>query len=204
MKKLKLFTAVVAALLCGNAMAQKVTFSDVTISANSTAELTVSLESEEVASLVEFTLNLPEGITLASDDEGYLDPAKGELLGRNHVFTVKDKNEGGTYVNVYNPNGGAFKAAAGTLFVLTLQAGEIAEGEATISVADILVSNTAAQKINTETSATVKVTVSTTTGVNSISAESISQGEVYNILGQKMNTVKKGLCIINGRKVSVR
>lgn len=204
MNKIKLFIACVATVFCGNAMAQKLTAADVEIAANGTADLVVSLSSSTVASLAEFTLVLPEGITVDSDAEGYFFE-KGTLPTRNGQVTVAAKSDGSIYVNLRDESGATFKAAEGTLITLTLKAENATVGETTAELKDIIIASSEATQMNTETSATVKITVSGTTGIKGISAAGLGEdAEVYDLNGQKVSTVKKGVYIVNGKKTIIK
>jgi hypothetical protein len=192
--------ACIATILSGNAMAQTITATDVEITPNGTADLVVSLNSETAAALAEFTLVLPQGITVKSDEEGYFFE-KGAIATRNGQVTVAKKADGNIYVNLRDESGSNFKANTGTLITLTLQAENAVEGETTAELKDIIIADADAKQLNTETSATVKITVSNTTGINGISADDLKNGNVFDVKGQKVNTIqKKGLYIVNGKK----
>jgi len=200
MNKIKFMIACIATILSGNAMAQTITATDVEITPNGTADLVVSLNSETAAALAEFTLVLPQGITVKSDEEGYFFE-KGAIATRNGQVTVAKKADGNIYVNLRDESGSNFKANTGTLITLTLQAENAVEGETTAELKDIIIADADAKQLNTETSATVKITVSNTTGINGISADDLKNGNVFDVKGQKVNTIqKKGLYIVNGKK----
>ena len=40
-----------------------------------------------------------------------------------------------------------------------------------------------------------------TTGISNIKAETINDGAVYNLAGQRMNKLSKGINIVNGKKI---
>ena len=66
MKKIKLLFIAAAALVSGSAMAQKIVCPDATFSAEGKANLVFSIadNTDETATLAEFTLALPEGVTI--------------------------------------------------------------------------------------------------------------------------------------------
>jgi hypothetical protein len=51
---------------------------------------------------------------------------------------------------------------------------------------------------------TVIVTFKIATGINSIAADKLKDANIYTIGGQRVNSVKKGLYIINGKKVVIK
>ena len=44
----------------------------------------------------------------------------------------------------------------------------------------------------------------TTTGISTVKADNLQNAVIYNLAGQRLQTVQKGLNIINGRKVMVK
>lgn len=205
MKKIKLFIACVAAMLDGQAMAQTLTPSDVTIEANGTADLVVSLESPEKAALAEFFLVLPEGITIAKDEDGDYEYTIGDLLTNKHTVSVLDRADGSIYVNAYSLSGKLFQSESGTFITLPLVAGDIADGDITAQMTNIIIASVDAQQMNTVTEATVNITVGAATGIKGITAEQLKAGEVYDLQGRKVTAVNsKGIYVVNGKKVVVK
>ena len=51
---------------------------------------------------------------------------------------------------------------------------------------------------------TVTVTFKNATGINSIAADKMKDATIYTIGGQRVNSAKKGLYIINGKKVVIK
>lgn len=203
MNKIKLLIASIATVFCGNAMAQTISAADVEIAPNGTADLVVSLQSPTAAALAEFTLVLPEGITVKSDDEGYYFE-KGAVATRNGQVTVAQKADGSIYVNLRDESGNSFKANEGTLVTLTLQAVNALEGDKVAELKDIIIADAAANQLNTETTATAKIIVSNTTGINGISADDLKNANAYNLNGQRVAQPTKGVYVVNGKKVIVK
>ena len=165
MKKLLLFCIV--AVFCGNAMAQKITGATVIITPNGTADLELSIESEELAAIAQVTLQFPENLSIATKSNGKYKYTLGELCNEGHTATVKDKKDGSVLVLVQNNDGDPFEANAGVLITLPLTAGNIAPGEYTINMADIVLgtNDSPSRKLNTETSGTVNVVVKNKTTI---------------------------------------
>ena len=111
MKKIKFFAAVVAAMIYGNASAQTITASDVSIEAGGTADVTFTITSESKAALAEFDLVLPDGITIAydEDNEDYVYAKGADMTNNNHVVNISKKESGAFYVLVYHSKGNEFK-----------------------------------------------------------------------------------------------
>ena len=204
MKKIKFFAAVVAAMIYGNASAQTITASDVSIAAGGTADVTFTITSESKAALAEFDLVLPEGITIAydEDNEDYVYAKGADMTNNNHVVNISKKESGAFYVLVYHSKGNEFKAATGDYLTITLQADATAvSGTATMK--KVLLVAKDESKMNTVDETTFAITVGGTDGINGINAAE-NDGAAYNLAGQKVGKNYKGIIVKNGKKTLVK
>ena len=201
MNKIKLFFVGMAALVCGNVMAQKITAQNVTIAPGATADLAFSIESNSPAALAEFELALPEGLSV--DQKNY---DEGAIWNDGHGASVKTKKKSGnTYVLVMSQDGEEFTEASGLLITLKLSAAaDMAQGEYQIKMEKINLTSLDAKQMNTVEEDVIKVTVADPTGISSLSIDD-PNAEVYNLNGQRVNgqTAKKGVYVMKGKKVSV-
>ena len=182
MKKIKLFAAVVAAMIYGNVSAQTITASDVEIEAGGTANVTFTITSETKAALAEFELTLVYELGSA-------------MTVKTHSATIKQKESGAYYVLVMNTSGKEFKAESGDYLTVTLKASDdAATGEAKME--KILLVALDESKMNTVTEATFAVTV----GGAGINADE-NDGAAYNLAGQKVGKNYKGIIVKNGKKM---
>lgn len=203
MNKIKMLIACIATVFSGNAMAQKVTVADMEIAPGSTADLVISLEDNNIVpASAQLYVTLPEGISI---DKPKKDFAEGEILDADNVNVNITKQSDGTYlVVIYHDKGYEFKAAAGTLLKLTLTAAaDIATGNYQVSIAKIKFATQANTALDCA-DVTGKVTVSNTTGIKGISVEQLEKGEVYDLSGKKVSAVKKGVYVVNGKKVTIK
>ena len=201
MKKIKLFAAVVAAMIYGNVSAQTITASDVEIEAGGTADVTFTITSETKAALAEFELTLPTGISIVfdEDEDDYVYELGSAMTVKTHSATIKQKESGAYYVLVMNTSGKEFKAESGDYLTVTLKASDdAATGEAKME--KILLVALDESKMNTVTEATFAVTVGGATGINGINADE-NDGAAYNLAGQKVGKNYKGIIVKNGKKV---
>ena len=138
MKIFRIFTFIVAALLCGNASAQKLTVGEVTIEPNGEATIAISIEAETVQCATNFTIALPDGITADTSDKTKF---PGELID-DHSLDVTP-NDAGTEVDViiYSSNISNFKAASGVVFNLPIKAGDIEAGTLKGTISTITISD---------------------------------------------------------------
>ena len=201
MKKIKLFAAVVAAMIYGNVSAQTITASDVEIEAGGTADVTFTITSESKAALAEFELTLPTGISIVfdEDEDDYVYELGSAMTVKTHSATIKQKESGAYYVLVMNTSGKEFKAESGDYLTVTLKASDdAATGEAKME--KILLVALDESKMNTVTEATFAVTVGGATGINGINADE-NDGAAYNLAGQKVGKNYKGIIVKNGKKM---
>ena len=204
MKKIKLFAAVVAAMIYGNVSAQTITASDVEIEAGGTANVTFTITSETKAALAEFELTLPTGISIVfdEDEDDYVYELGSAMTVKTHSATIKQKESGAYYVLVMNTSGKEFKAESGDYLTVTLKASDdAATGEAKME--KILLVALDESKMNTVTEATFAVTVGGATGINGINADD-SNEPAYNLAGQKVGKNYKGILVKNGKKTLVK
>ena len=195
MKKILLF--VVAALFCGNAMAQKLT-GTASIS-EGVGELVISIESEQLAAIAQVTLQFPENLSIKKNTKGRYVFELGELCTEDHTATVQDKTDG-VLVLVKNEYGDPFEAASGVLITLPLEASGDIAANAEINMTGIVLgtNDTPSKKLNTEAEGTIKVSPST--GINSLDAAT-DDAPAYNLAGKKVGKNYKGIIVKNGKKV---
>ena len=196
--------ASIATIFCGNAAAQKLAAQDVTITAGETADLVISFNATTVASSAQLYVTLPSGIEVAQNEEGDFDVTKGEL-----PFRAKDidatMDGSALRVLIYNTNKDVFRAASGTLVTIKLKAAsDLTAGDLTGTINKIKFADSNAQSLGDIDDVNFKITVSPATGINGISADQLKNGEVYDLNGQKVSTVKKGVYIVNGKKTIVK
>ena len=203
MNKIKLLIVCIATVLSGNAMAQKVSAQDVNITSKGTAELVISLESPVVAAAAQLNVVLPEGIEVAynEDDEEY-EYAKGEIVAKKKHISISKEADGSYFILIQSGTDAVpFKSESGTLITLPLVAGEIADATLEGAIKNIKVPDFQGNKLIDGAEATFNVTVGGTTGISAITAKQLKNGEVYNLKGQKVDNVNKGLYIVGGKKV---
>lgn len=164
MKKIKVFVALLATVITGQMYGQTITANDVNISKGSTSEVTFSINSDKVAAIAEFKLPLPEGITVAYDENNgekiYKAAVVDDMMqeSSSHTVFVKQRDNGDYYVLVYNPNAKEFAAASGAFLKLTLLADKnAASGVATMK--EIVLGSLDAKQLNTDTGANFNIEV---------------------------------------------
>jgi len=195
MKTIKLLIIAVATLVSGSAMGQKIVCPDVTFDEGA-AELVFSIaeNTDETATLAEFTLNMPAGVIIKTNDKGKYEYERGDLMQDEHTVTLKDKTSG-IYFLTKNEDGDAFTALNGELVTIPIVAGDnLADGTYQISVTKVNITNLAAKKIAKETSFTINVTKGAT-GITEVNADGMQADGKYLKAGHVI--IKKGNRIFN-------
>jgi uncharacterized protein YcnI len=196
MKKIKLLVLAVATLLSGSAMAQKIVCPAATLE-EGTANLVFSIAENEdaTATLAQFVLNMPDGITVEKNSKGRYVYVKGELMQEDHTVTFQDKTNGDILFLVKNEYGEEFTAANGELVSFNILADEsLADGTYQISVTDVNITNLGRQKIAKETSFTIAVTKGAT-GIKEVEADGMQADGKY--LKDGKIVIKKGSKLYN-------
>jgi hypothetical protein len=203
MNKIKLLIVCIATVLSGNAMAQKVSAQDVTIASQGTADLVISLESPVVAAAAQLNVVLPEGIEVDYDaDEEEYKYTKGDIVAKKKYISISKETDGSYSILIHSGTDAvSFSSESGSLVTLPLVAGEIADATLEGAIKNIKVSDFEGNKLINGAEATFNVTVGGTTGISAITAKQLKNGEVYNLKGQKVDNVNKGLYIVGGKKV---
>ena len=195
MKTIKLLIIAVATLVSGSAMGQKIVCPDVTF-VEGAADLVFSIaeNTDETATLAEFTLNMPAGVIIKTNDKGKYEYERGDLMQDEHTVTLKDKTSG-IYFLTKNEEGDPFTALNGELVTIPIVAGDnLADGTYQISVTKVNITNLAAKKIAKETSFTINVTKGAT-GINEVNADGMQADGKYLKAGHVI--IKKGNKIFN-------
>jgi len=195
MKTIKLLIIAVATLVSGSAMGQKIVCPDVTF-VEGAAELVFSIaeNTDETATLAEFTLSMPAGVIIKTNDKGKYEYERGDLMQDEHTVTLKDKTSG-IYFLTKNEEGDPFTASNGELVTIPIVAGDnLADGTYQISVTKVNITNLAAKKIAKETSFTINVTKGAT-GINEVNADGMQADGKYLKAGHII--IKKGSKLYN-------
>ncbi len=217
---MKKFYMTIVAMLCGvAASAQTCTISadEVIGTAGETAYLEVLLNESEPGKLVTgagFTFTLPDGIKVATyydeDEEADVDDVTWPNSKSKHVTKLIAQSDGKTWAVGVGADGSGtgsyFKTATNVLMKVGLAIPtDFANGDYAIEFAKIGFSapdpngGAAALSVYPQDDFTVKLTVGGT-GINGVNADN-ENAPVYNLAGQRLSKVQKGVNIIGSKKV---
>ena len=206
MKKIKFLFVGLIVLVSGTASAQKVTVEDVKITANGTADMDFVIDVPQTPTNSQINFVLPEGIEVAQEDGDYLYEL-GSIVAKKNNMDGFDKNGKGEYVfTLLNTKNQPFQSASGTLLTVTLQAGDVKEGTYQGTITYIEIGDPDGKFAGfDDVKVPFNIVVTTADGISSISIND-PNAQVYNLQGQRVDgkTAKKGVYVVNGKKVAVK
>jgi len=219
---MKKFYMTIVAMLCGvAASAQTCTISAEDIEATAggeTSYLEVLLNESEPGTLVTgagFVITLPDGVAAATyydeDEEADVLDVSYPNAKKAHVTQFIPQSDGVSYAVGIGAAGSTassyFKTSTNVLIKVGLAVpAEFKDGEYAINITKIGFSapdpngGTAAVSVYPQDDFTVKLTVKGGTGINGVNAEN-ENAPVYNLAGQRLSKVQKGVNIIGSKKV---
>jgi hypothetical protein len=199
-------------LFAGNVMAQKLTVENISVDAGDVNDLVIGIETPEAVQAAQFTIVLPEGLSVEMDGEDYivdalLDGADGIMPKRNTTVTATKKDDGIQIVAFNTKN--VFTATSGNFVVISVEAAEGLE-EGTIfncKLVDIKagsIDGTTVVPAGEFSDVAFQVGIGVVpTGINSLNAAD-SNAPVYNLAGQQVGKNYKGIVVKNGKKAIVK
>lgn len=129
MKALRQIAFIAFLLIAGHVLADELHINNVSLEPGSTVEVSVELNNpEKTYTLLEFNLSLPEGVSIAKDDDGYL-MVSGNMyrLTSSHAVDVEQQTDGSYKFLLYSAEDKAITGTSGEIFKITLTADEMAE-----------------------------------------------------------------------------
>lgn len=176
-----------------NAMLRDViNLSNVSLNSNGEGELTVSLPVNDMRYTgIQFDLRLPEGIELADDGADAVDSRHGAWM---------QKRADGTYrivcASMMNN-----EFAAGEVMRLHVKATAVNDGKSKVVCENVVLSDVDAVR-HEAASASTMLNGGDATGVSVINTN--QQMDAYDLQGRRVGALKRGLYIVNGKKIVVK
>ena len=180
---------------------------DVVIPAGKSIELPICFSADADSKIVGFqlNLNLPDGVTTVKDEDALPVFIKNETLCNKLTF-YPTENDG--FAALPQTTSAYVKGSEGTLFSVELKADEsLTPGTkltGTVTNAMFTVKDEDGSMCSVDVadfSFGISIVDKTTVGIDDISRESVNDGYYYNLNGQRVDVPRKGLYIMNGKKV---
>ena len=199
MKTIKNLMVAALVMFAGNAMAQKLSAEAISVTPGDEdgTDLVIKYESEQELTGAQFTIALPDGVTIKKNGKKYAAEIGDE---DNYEWKIKDGDAGQIVLITRIDNTCDPMISGSDIITLTLVAAEGAEsGKAKIS--GIVFSNKGTSvKGNDDFEVAIEVIG---TGINSLNADN-SNEPAFNLAGQKVGKNYKGIVVKNGKKALVK
>ena len=210
MNKIKFIVGCLTLFFAGQVSAQTLKASDISIEPGQEAALEISIDSPVLPASGQFDIVLPDGLSLKVNNKGKVTGTKKGAAFADatdeedtHTISITPKDGGVYTVLAYDPDGGEFQAKSGVIMSVQVVAAETASGALTCKLENIKFVDKSATSVGTFEASTFTVTAGEATGINSISLDD-PNAEVYNLNGQRVKSAKKGVYVVNGKKVAVK
>lgn len=143
---------------------------------------------------------LPEGMTVATNSRGMYQITLSDVRTDSECHTLSKSFVDGIYrVGILGTAGFPFDGNDGEVFTMKVSIpSDMLPGDYTIEMTEMELTDTD-NKSYTTPSVKATLTVTTTSGINTVSAND-DNGSVYNLNGQELSSVKKGVNIVGNRK----
>ena len=125
MKQLKIFMLTALLAMAGNAYGDELKVANFTINPGATYELSVELDNPDREYIMtEFWMSLPEGISIAKDEDDEFMYEEGSRFDKTHTLTISEESGNVYHFLIYSSKNKALKGNSGELFSVTLEAAE--------------------------------------------------------------------------------
>ena len=161
--------------------------------------LPIYMKNENTIAGIQFDLVLPDGVTIATDDEGEL---VGKMASRGSKLSLMgNRLDDGTYRFIaLSFAGKTVSGNEGKLIDLTLNvASGVAYGDYTVELKDVRLTEEDNPQTVVADGQTSKLTITDTNAISTI--ESVGESKAYNLRGQRVESPRRGIVIVDGQKV---
>ena len=193
-----------AILLAPSANKTSLYIDDIDLVPGETKEVKVNLNNPgDAFTGCQFDLYLPKGISIVEEDGYALVDIGSRSNSRKHTVSTSVQPDGAVRVVCYSNNNNIFSGEQGDILTVTLQvANNAAAGNYNLRLGNITLSRTDVTGLTLDDyNARVSIIP---TEIHNAWAESISDSPVYTVSGQRLKKPRKGINIIDGRKVVVK
>jgi len=122
MKQYRIMMIAVLLAIAGRTLADDLTIETITLEPGETKQVAICLNnSEKTYTAFQLNLELPEGVTIAKNDDKYIAALDEDRKG-DHSLKVSQKSEGVFRLMAYSMSSAVFTGTSGPLVYVTLQA----------------------------------------------------------------------------------
>ncbi|MBO7139017.1 MAG: hypothetical protein J6W19_00360 [Prevotella sp.] len=175
-----------------------------TVIAGEEAELSVRMKNAVDAEGFQFALTLPEGVSVVRDADGFAEATlstERTTAARTNTFATSILTDGTLKVMAASTNGSAIGAGDGEVCTVKIKVNAgMAEGDYTLLLSDVAISDTHAKSYNVEPLET-KLTVNEASGISEIVNRKTVNRKYFDLQGRRLSDKpQKGVYIEDRRK----
>ena len=171
------------------------------IAAGESQTITITLDNPNTdVTLVQFDLILPEGLRLKTDEDGYAVEMTGRTTWKDHTVYIGSQDGESVRMLVASGKNAVIDGNCGGILNLTLVADENYDG-GDIMLTNILCTSPDVQECRPY-DYTLHLASGSATGIDRIGEGQMSV--IYNTSGLRLSAPRKGINIINGKKVVIK
>ena len=178
-----------------------------TVDAGTTATLSICMKNSAAIRGFQFDMYLPEGVTAKKNNKGrYLCSFNQDRLPEDdeHTLTLGGQEDGSIRFLCGSQYEETFTGTEGEIATIQVDIAEgLASGSYPIQLKSMKLTETNISKYYEHELVETMLTDSSATGINSISADG-TDAPAYNLQGQRVQPVQKGLYIVNGKKTVMK
>lgn len=206
----KTILSVLLAIACSSVLAENfVTANDVAIAEGDNAVLTISIDNDMNVAAFDFRLYLPEGVTVVWDNDlqdyawEWCDRVPHNSRGSFFSMTPMVTDDGSLMFGANSGiSGKVLDGNSGPVLTLNLHASASAKSGIGLLKRISLSNEDGSQSVKIE-DVSFNISIIPATGINGIKQDEL-KADIYNLSGQRLSQLQKGVNIIDGKKVLVR
>ncbi len=170
------------------------------IKAGEEKEMLIDLSNpNDEVTLVQFDLQLPEGLTVKKSGADLVYDMADRTSWRKHTLDANE-TDGGYRFLLYSSSNTVIDGTEGTIIKVTLTASQDMTGK-TIALDNILLVSPDEKETKP---ARYEYVIGSDTGIRAITIDNDANAPIYNLRGQRLTAPQKGINIIGGKKVVVK
>ena len=170
------------------------------IKAGEEKEILIDLTNpNDEVTLVQFDLQLPEGLTVKKSGADLVYDMADRTSWRKHTLDANE-TDGGYRFLLYSSSNTVIDGTEGTIIKVTLAASQDMTGK-TIALDNILLVSPDEKETKP---ARYEYVIGSDTGIRAITIDNDADAPIYNLRGQRLTAPQKGINIIGGKKVVVK
>ena len=170
------------------------------IKAGEEKEMLIDLSNpNDEVTLVQFDLQLPEGLTVKKSGADLVYDMADRTSWRKHTLDANETDDGYRFL-LYSSSNTVIDGTEGTIIKVTLTASQDMTGK-TIALDNILLVSPDEKETKP---ARYEYVIGSDTGIRAITIDNDANAPIYNLRGQRLTAPQKGINIIGGKKVVVK